>query len=119
MMRNRTTAPSFSKGELVRPVTGGRVAWRRLTDTERQAWYDQHAEDCRAGRDTWHDSAGEPRLAPNDTYFDLRTDMTLTVLRARVSAPAGYGRVKDCCEVFCPNNGETLYVSRHALTNRW
>lgn len=119
MKSTRSPAPSFSKGELVRVRAAGQAGWRRSSPEERQAWYDRLAEDCRAGRDVPYDSGGESKLAPNDTYFNLKPDDTLIVTRGRVSAPHGWGTAKDCCEVFCPSNGETLFVSRHALTNRW
>ena len=45
--------------------------------------------------------------------------MTLTVIRGRVAAPAGYGNVKDCALVFCPDNGQTLFASRRVLTGKW
>lgn len=117
-MRNKTPAPTFYKGDLVRP-TKPSTAWRRMTPEENHAWYAKFHEDCRNGVDVWHDSAGEPRLAPTETYFTLMPEMTLTVVRGRASAPCGYGSVKDCALVFCPDNGETLYVSRHTLTGRW
>ena len=117
-MRIKTPAPTFYKGDLVRPVqvTHG---WRRANGEETQAWYDRFHEDCRAGRDVWQDSAGESRLAPSDTFFTLTPEMTLTVLRGRASAPVGYGTMTDCALVFCPDNGQTLFVSRHNLTGRW
>lgn len=118
MKSTRTPAPTFYKNTLVRP-TGFTRAWRRMTPEENHAWYERFYEDCRAGRDVWHDSAGESKLAPCDTYFTLTPEMTLTVVRGRVSAPCGYGSQKDCALVFCPDNGETLYVSRRALTDKW
>jgi hypothetical protein len=95
------------------------TGWRRANGDETQAWYDKLAEDCRAGRDVPYDSGGEPKLAPQDTAFRLNEDMVLTVVRARVSAPSGYNRVKECCQVFCPDIGETLYVRRLWLTDSW
>jgi hypothetical protein len=119
-MRHATaTTPTFRKGDLVRPVPPGYLGWRRATPEERQAWYERLAEDCRAGRDDPWDSGGESKLAPVDTYFTLKPDDTLIITRARVRAPNGWTHAKDCCEVFCPGNGETLFVSRHALTDRW
>ena len=117
-MRVKTPAPTFYKGDLVRP-TGKVTAWRRMTPEENHAWYERFYEDCRAGRDVPFDSAGESKLAPCDTYFTLTPEMTLTVVRGRASAPCGYSSVKDCALVFCPDNGQTLYVSRHTLTGRW
>lgn len=118
-MKSSNPAPVFPKGTLVRPA-GPRVeAWRRASPEERQAWYERHAEDVRAGRDTWHDSGGESRLAPTDAYFTVTPEMTLTVVRGRVAAPLGYGKAKDCCAVFCPDNGETLFIRRRNLTDRW
>lgn len=118
MKSNRAPAPTFYKNDLVRP-TSPTNAWRRMTPEEKHAWYERFYEDCRAGRDTPFDSAGESRLAPSDTYFTLTPEMTLTVVRGRVSAPCGYGSAKDCALVFCPDNGETLYVHRRALTDKW
>jgi hypothetical protein len=117
-MRVKTPAPTFYKGDLVRPVqvTHG---WRRMNAEENRSWYEKFHEDCRNGKDTWHDSAGESRLAPSDTFFTLTPEMTLTVLRGRASAPVGYGTMTDCALVFCPDNGQTLFVSRHNLTGRW
>jgi len=112
--------PKFYKGDLVRsahniPIQG----WRRASPKERQAWYDSFHEDCRAGREVWHDDAGESRLAPSDTYFNIPADTVLTVVRGRASAPYGYFTSKNCCQVFCPSNGETLFVKRAALTTTW
>ena len=45
--------------------------------------------------------------------------MTLTVLRARVAATSGYHNVKGCALVFCPDNGQTLFVRRRYLTDKW
>ena len=45
--------------------------------------------------------------------------MTLTVIRGKASAPLGYGKVKDCALVFCPDNGQTLFASRRELTGSW
>lgn len=110
--------PNLSKGMLVRPIDKVN-GWRRLTAEEKNAWYAKFHEDCRNGKEVWHDSAGEPVLAPCDTYYTLDPSMTLTVIRARASAPHGYGSSKGCCLVFCPDNGETLYVKRVHLTDKW
>ena len=117
-MRVKIPAPVFYKGDLVKPV-GPIHGWRRISPEEQRDWYEKFYEDCRAGRDVWHDSAGESRLAPCDTYFTLTPEMTLTVVRGRASAPLGYGNVKDCALVFCPDNGETLFASRRTLTGKW
>jgi len=117
-MRVKTPAPVFYKGDLVRP-TNSIHAWRRMTPEENRSWYEKFYEDCRNGKDTWHDSAGESRLAPCDSYFTLTPEMTLTVVRGKASAPHGYGTTKDCALVFCPDNGETLFVRRRELTGRW
>jgi hypothetical protein len=45
--------------------------------------------------------------------------MTLTVVRGRATAPLGYGSQKGCALVFCPDNGETLFVPRRGLTGKW
>ena len=117
-MRVKTPAPTFYKGDLVKPIATIH-GWRRMNAEESRSWYEKFHEDCRAGRDTWHDSAGESRLAPCDSYFTLTPEMTLTVVRGKASAPLGYGTTKDCALVFCPDNGETLFVSRRELTGRW
>lgn len=118
MKSTRPPAPTFYKGDLVRPVNPTR-AWRRATNDESTAWYEKLYEDCRNGRDVPFDSAGESKLAPCDTYFTLTPEMTLTVVRGKASAPCGYGSVKDCALVFCPDNGETLFIQRRSLTGRW
>jgi hypothetical protein len=110
--------PTFYKGDLVRPIAPT-IAWRRASDEEQRAWYEKFYEDCRAGRDVPYDSGGESRLAPCDTSFTLTPEMTLTVVRGKASAPSGYSTMKNCCQVFCPDNGETLYVPRIRLTGRW
>ena len=117
-MRFHTPAPVFYKGDLVRPVNTIH-GWRRMNAEENRSWYEKFHEDCRNGKDVWHDSAGESRLAPCDTYFTLTPEMTLTVVRGKASAPLGFGKVKDCALVFCPDNGETLFASRRELTGRW
>ena len=120
MKSTSTAVPTFYKGDLVRSVSGGPVqAWRRASGDETRVWYEKFHEDCRAGRDTPWDSGGESRLAPSDTYFGVPADVVMTVIRGRASAPHGYYTSKDCCQVFCPSNGETLFVKRAALTSRW
>jgi len=116
-MRVKTPAPTFYKGDLVRPVSQI-LGWRRSTPAETQAWYDHFRAECRAGRDVWHDDAGESRLAPLDAGFALTPEMTLTVVRGRASAPTGYGKTTGCALVFCPDNGETLFVKRRYLTDK-
>ena len=117
-MRVKTPAPTFYKGDLVKPIATIH-GWRRMNAEESRSWYEKFHEDCRAGRDTWHDSAGESRLAPCDSYFTLTPEMTLTVVRGKASAPLGYGTTKDCALVFCPDNGQTLFASRRELTGKW
>jgi len=118
MKNTSASVPTFYKGDLVRPINDT-IGWRRISPDEQRAWYEKFHEDCRTGKDVWHDSAGEPRLAPRDTYFSLTTDMTLAVVRGKASDPSGYSTMKNCCQVFCPDNGETLYVPRIRLTGRW
>ena len=119
-MKSNAQVPTFYKGDLVRSASGKPVqAWRRANGQETRAWYEKHAEDCRAGLCFPYDSGGEPQLAPNDTYFSIPADVVMTVVRGRASAPHGYYTSKDCCQVFCPSNGETLFVKRAALTSKW
>ena len=106
------------KGDLARPWRT-QTGWRRATHEERALWYEKLFADCHAGRDFPCDDGGESKLAPNDTYFTLLPSMTLTVLRGRVAAPCGYAKIKRCVEVFCPDNGETLFVERRALISSW
>lgn len=113
------TIPSFRKGELVKPRGTDVHAWRRLTQEERNAWYAEFNRLCREGKEVPYDSAGESRLAPNDTYTRLSQDTVLTVVRARVAAPEGYGARRGCCQVFDPSSGQTLYVYRGSLTSTW
>jgi hypothetical protein len=110
---------SLRKGTLVKPVRDGVYAWRRCTDEEKRVWYDHFHAECRAGRDVPFDSAGEPQLAPLDKTFRINSSTVLTVVRARVAAPEGYGTRKGCCQVFDPSSGETLYVLRRSLTSSW
>ena len=110
--------PSLKKGQLVRPM-GKVTGWRRLTPDENQLWYAMHIEDVKAGRAFPFDSAGESVLAPQDSVFQLDETMTLTVVRARVAAPSGYTRLKECCQVFCPDNGQTLYMRRIWIRTEW
>lgn len=117
-MRVKTPAPTFYKGDLVKPIATIH-GWRRMNMEEKSTWYEKFHEDCRAGLDTWHDSAGESRLSPCDSYFTLTPEMTLTVVRGKASAPLGYGTTRDCALVFCPDNGQTLFVSRRELTGKW
>ena len=116
--RVKIPAPVFYKGDLVRPVRPIH-GWRRMNADETSLWYAKFHEDCRAGLDSWHDDAGESRLSPRDTYFTLTPEMTLTITRGRVAATLGYGNVKDCALVFCPDNGQTLFASRRVLTGKW
>jgi len=112
--------PKFRKGDLVRAKPGWVIfGWRRSTPEERKAWYSQLAEDVQAGRDVPYDSAGEPKLAPQDTHFKIPPDVVMTVLRGQVRAPHGYGTAMECCQVFCPSNGETLYLKRNELVGEW
>ena len=106
------------KGDIVRPHRPD-AGWRRATGEERELWYQKLYADCHARNDVPCDDGGESKLAPNDTYFILLPHMTLTVLRGRVSAPCGYRRIKGCVQVFCPDNGETLFIERRALISRW
>ena len=117
-MQVKTPVPTFYKGDLVKPRAPTQ-AWRRINPEEQKAWYDRLYEDCRAGRDVPFDSGGESKLAPCDTYYTLTPEMVLTVVRGKARAPLGYGSAKDCALVFCPDNGQTLYVSRQALVNKW
>ena len=119
MKSTSTAVPTFYKGDLVRSVSGPIQGWRRANGEETRAWYEKFHEDCRAGRDVPYDSGGESRLAPSDTYFSVPADAVMTIVRGRVSAPHGYYTSKDCCQVFCPSNGETLFVKRAALTSKW
>jgi len=120
MKSNTTHVLTFYKGDLVKSASGYPIeAWRRASSEERNAWYARLHEDCQAGRDVPYDSGGESKLAPSDTHFSIPGDVVLTVVRGRVNAPLGYSSSKDCCQVFCPSNGETLFVKRMALTNRW
>jgi len=119
-MKSKNPTPSFRKGDLVKPRSWSPVnAWRRLTTEERNTWYEEFHRLCREGEEVPYDSAGEPRLAPLDFHTHLSQDTVLTVVRARVSAPDGYGTRKGCCQVFDPSSGQTLYVWRGALTTTW
>lgn len=109
---------NFGKGDLVRFTTAQPDAWRRTTGEERNAWYAQLAEDCRAGRDVPYDSGGESKLAPQDRWitFTDPTAVTLIVNRARVKAPCGYGARPFSMEVTDPATGQTFYVRKKQVT---
>ena len=113
--------PAFRKGDLVKPLggVGGVLGWRKATHEEREAWYAKHREEVRAGRAQPYDDAGESVLAPPDTQVMIPADAVLTVVRGRVNAQSGYHKIKDCCQVFCPQNGETLYIRRWTVTRDW
>jgi len=119
VIRGRRAPDGFSKGDIVRPrlSASGRVSdgWRRLTHEERQAWYAQHYEDVKAGRDVPYDSAGESKLAPQDAYIPLHADRAYEVVRGRVNAPQGYGSQKGCCEVVDMLTGKQFFCKRAAL----
>lgn len=118
-MQVKTPAPTFYKGDLVRPVREIR-GWRRMNADETSLWYANFHEDCRNGKDTWHDDGGESRLPPCNTHFTLTPEMTLTVIRGRASASAHRcGGMSDCALVFCPDNGQTLFASRRMLISKW
>lgn len=120
MKSTNVIAPTFYKNELVKSANGEPITgWRRSTDDEQNNWYAQHAARCAAGSDVPYDDAGEPKLSPRDAHFSIPGTVVLTITRGRVSAPIGYHTAKDCCQVFCPINGETLYVKRKELTNTW
>lgn len=112
-MQVKTPAPTFYKGDLVRPVREIN-GWRRMNADETSLWYAKLDEDCRAGR-----SHAGRRLDHLDTHFTLTPEMTLTVIRGRASAPAGYSKMSDCALVFCPDNGQTLFTSRRMLISKW
>ena len=109
----------FNKGDILRPriAASGRVSdgWRRLTHEERQAWYAQHHEDVKAGRDVPYDSAGESKLAPQDAYIPLHADRTYEVVRGRVNAPYGWSSEKGCCEVVDMLTGDRFFCKRAAM----
>ena len=109
----------FNKGDILRPrsVASGRVSdgWRRLTHEEQRAWYAQHHEDVKAGRDVPYDSAGESKLAPRDAYIPLHADRTYEVVRGRVNAPYGWSSEKGCCEVVDMLDGTRFFCKRAAL----
>lgn len=117
--RARPVPDGFSKGDILRPriAASGRVSegWRRLTHDEQQAWYAQHYEDVKAGRDVPYDSAGESRLAPQDAYIPLHADRTYEVVRGRVNAPYGWSSEKGCCEVVDMLDGTRFFCKRAAL----
>lgn len=63
-MQVKTPAPTFYKGDLVRPVREIN-GWRRMNADETSLWYAKFHEDCRAGRADWHDDGGgEPASSP-------------------------------------------------------
>ena len=117
--RARPVPDGFSKGDILRVKisTKGRelYGWRRLTHDEQQAWYAQHYEDVKAGRDLPYDSAGESRLAPQDTRIPLHADRTYEVVRGRVNAPYGYGSAKGSCEVVDMLTGDRFFCKRAAM----
>lgn len=113
-MKSNRPVPTFYKGDLVRPV-GTAHAWRRATAEEQGRWYTAMKEN----RENPLGDDGEFRLAPREIAYTLRPDNILTVVRGRARPTYGYHSVSDCCEVFCPDNGQTLFVKRDELTNRW
>lgn len=117
--RARPVPDGFSKGDILRAriAASGRVSdgWRRLTHDEQQAWYAQHYEDVKAGRDLPYDSAGESRLAPQDTRIPLHADRTYEVVRGRVNAPYGWSSEKGCCEVVDMLTGDRFFCKRAAM----
>ena len=109
---------NFGKGDLVRFIVGQPSAWRRTTGEERQEWYRQLAEDCKAGRDVPYDSGGESKLAPQDHWFRFSDPLgtNLIVNRSRVKAPCGYGSRPHCMEVTDPATGQTFFVQKRQVT---
>jgi hypothetical protein len=111
--------PSFSAGQYVRfntdrgqPLYAG---WRRMNASETQQWYEQHRKDVQEGKALPYDSAGESVLSPTDVYVAVHHDRVYEIVRARVSAPQGYGKRAGCCLVRCLLTGEEFYMQRRNL----
>ena len=115
----KANIPSFSAGQYVRfntdrgqPLYTG---WRRMNASETQQWYDQHRKDVRDGKALPYDSAGESVLPPQDVYIAVHHDRVYEIVRARVSAPQGYGKRSGSCLVRCLLTGEEFYIQRRNL----
>lgn len=113
--------PTFYKGDLIRrnALSHEVEGWRRTTPEETAEWYAELGERVRRGEEEPFDCAGESKLAPRDKWFVVKPEWVLTVISGRVSAPYGYSSLPNCSLVFCPDNGETFYVSRRNFTKQW
>ena len=118
-MRKVGTKATFKKGMVVK-VKVEREAfaefparchslWRRCTEEEVQAWRD--SDDSKG-----MNCAGETKLPPRDTYRRNTTpDEVFKVVKARVSAPQGYGNPVSGCALVEDANGNQWYVRRSHL----
>ncbi|NNM34461.1 MAG: hypothetical protein HKO53_15390 [Gemmatimonadetes bacterium] len=83
--------------------------WRRCTEEEVQAWRD--SDDSKG-----MNCAGETKLPPRDTYRRGTTpDEMFKVVRARVSAPRGWGNPVPKCALVEDADGAQWYVRRRDL----
>ena len=101
----------FFKGHAVRVHPGRSTSpnyvWRRLTPTEQKAWYDSDAS-------KGLDDAGESKLCPRDVSMKP-ADMLFKVVRARCSAPRGWGNPLKGCAELEDENGTRWYAHREDL----
>jgi len=117
--------PIFRAGQYVRlrdevgltrmaQLTAG---WRRMSEAEKNEWYDQHRKDVAEGKALPYDSAGEPVLSPQDVYIKVHPDRVYEIVRGRVSAARGYCNVSGSCLVRCLLTGEEFYIQRRQLVH--
>jgi len=78
----------YKKGDTL-IILSGVMVWRRMTDAEREAWYEDPYNKG-IGED------GETKLCPRMTYMRLESPTQFLILSARVRAPGSWGSVPKC-----------------------
>ena len=104
-MKAATTQTRILKGDRV-IIQAKKDMWRRLTEAEQIAW---HNSDASKGMTC----AGETKLCPRDVY-NRKPVGEFVVVRGRVSAPRGYGKVSGCIQVR-DSQGVLWYVGKHSV----
>lgn len=87
----------------------------KLTQDQRQEWYNRLHEDIKAGNDVGYDSAGESKLAPNEGGYRLMKGEIYYVVRARAQTTSNYRKVGGLTKILDTKTGREVYVKRDFL----